>query len=166
MLTILTKMMALKDALFGDEEARLKEQIADLKAEIANRPEPAPSEPVPENLRILEKALGVNNPSLQERLIDAAFPEESAGHWIPETVKTIFDHKEEIAGLLGGLLGSLGGRPPAPPNIQEMLKRQPPPAAIAPPPPTSNFRRKARTAETKPETAEPETENKEPENAE
>jgi hypothetical protein len=167
MLTNLTKMKALKDALFGDEEARLKEQIADLKAEIANRPEPVPSEPVPENLRILEKALGVNNPSLQERLIDAAFPEESAGHWIPETVKTIFDHKEEIAGLLGGLLGSLAGRPTAPPNIQEMLKRQPPSAAIAPPP-TSNFRRKARATDAQNET-EPvadENKNEEKENGE
>jgi hypothetical protein len=154
MLTNLSKMKALKDALFGDEEARLKEQIADLKAEIANKPEPTPSEPIPDNLRILEKALGVNNPTLQERLIDAAFPEESASHWIPETVKTIFDHKEEIAGLVGGLLGSLAGRPAAPPNIHEMLKQQPPAAAIAAGPPASNFRRKARAADAQPE-AEP-----------
>ena len=128
MLNSLVKMKALKDALFGDEEARLKEQIRDLKDEIARKPEPQPSEPIPENLRILEKALGVNNPTLQERLIDAAFPEESGGHWIPETVKTIFEHKEEIAGILGGLLGSFAGpTPTAPaPKIQDLMRAQPP----------------------------------------
>lgn len=146
MLSNLAKMKALKDSLFGDEEARLKEQIAELKEQIANRPEPTPAEPLPDNIRILEKALGVNNPTLQERLIDAAFPEESASHWIPETVKTIFEHKEEIGQILGGILGSLAGPQPAasPAAMADLLRRQPPAALPAQPAdtaPVSNFRR-------------------------
>ena len=165
MLNSIVKMKALKDALFGDEEARLKEQIRDLKDEIARKPEPQPSEPIPENLRILEKALGVNNPTLQERLIDAAFPEESGGHWIPETVKTIFEHKEEIAGMLGGLLGTLAGPPrPAapPPSIQDLMRAQPPALSPAvaptetPSPAATTFKRKAkRTNDTEPTETEP-----------
>lgn len=152
MLTNLTKMKALKDALFGDEENRLKEQIADLKAEIANRPEPTPAEPLPENLRILEKALGVQNKDLQDRLLDAAFPEESGGHWIPETIKTIFEHKEEIGGILAGVLGGLAGPRPAasPAAMADMLRRQPP-AALPPhsqPAAASPFKRGVKRSDT------------------
>jgi hypothetical protein len=148
MIDSITKMKMLKDVMFGDEEKRLQREIDELKAKIAEKPEPS-SEPKSEQLYILEKALGTANPSLQEKLLDYAFPADGGGHWIPETVKTIFDHKDEIGGILGGLLGGLAPKPTTP-NIAAMLK-QPAPAALPQPTeqaglPTSNFRRRTQSA--------------------
>lgn len=151
MIDSITKMKMLKDVMFGDEEKRLQREIDELKSKIAEKPE-TPPEPKSEQLYILEKALGTQNPTLQEKLLDYAFPADGGGHWIPETVKTIFEHKEEIGGILGGLLGGLAGRQPQPPNIAALLKQQPPAGAATPEPetpaalPTSSFRR--RTVET------------------
>lgn len=143
-----SKFTLLRDALFGAEQKRLENEIAELKRQVAERPEPQPAAALPDNLIILEKALGVSNPTLQERLLDAAFPDDAGEHWIPATLKTVFEHKEEIGGLLGGLLGGLVPQPPKPKGIEDLLRSQPP-AAIAAGPPndepftpvTSTFRR-------------------------
>lgn len=146
MIDSITKMKLLKDALFGDEAKRLEkleEENQRLREEAAK---PKETDDSPET-RMLKTALGIANPTIQERVLDSIFPADSGGHWIPETLKTVFEHKEEIGGILGGLLGGLAPKPPTPPNIVAMLKQQPPnalpsaenePAAL----PTSSFRRR------------------------
>jgi len=153
MLDNLTKMKLLRDALFGDERDRLERQIEELKREIENRPTPEPAAPLPENLQILEKALATSNPNLQEKLLEYAFPSDSGSHWIPETLKTIFEHKDEIGGILAGLLGT--ARPPQPSNIDSIL-RGTPPSALPPPAVTqSQFHRKTVPPAENTEAAEP-----------
>lgn len=126
MLENLTKMKMLRDALFGDERERLEREIEQMKHEIENRPEPAPAMQLPENLQILEKALATNNPTLQEKLLDYAFPPTESSHWIPDTLKLFFEHKEEIGGILGGLLSSFMPPQPTPQGIEAILRTQPP----------------------------------------
>lgn len=129
----LAKMKQLKDTLFGDEKAEMQRQIDELKAANARQPEPVRTEPLPENLQILEKALATQNPTLQEKLLDYAFPQEQGGHWVTETVKVFFEHKDEIVGLLGGLLGGLTPQPqPQPRGIADVL-RNPAPTNLPPP---------------------------------
>lgn len=155
MLDNLAKMKALRDALFGDERDRLERQIEELKREIDNRPEPRDVTPLPENLQILEKALATNNPTLQEKLLDYAFPQDTGGHWIPDTLKVIFDHKDEIGGILSGLLGV---RPqPQPPNIEAILRGTPPAALPTPAVTASHFQRKPTAGSGDGETAATET---------
>lgn len=155
----LRKQKEMKDLLFGDDLRRLEELEEENQRlrEAAAQPPPQAAQ-LPENLLILEKALGVTNPTIQDRLIDAAFPDDSGEHWVPATLKTVFEHKEEIAGLLGSLLGGFLPQPKPQPNSIEALLEQQPPAALNPQPlPTSKFRRR---------TAQPtEAENVEPENA-
>lgn len=142
MLDNLTKMKLLRDALFGDERARMERQIDELKREIEARPEPAPATPLPENLQILEKALATNNPTLQEKLLDYAFPQDGGGHWIPETLKMFFEHKDEIGAILGGLLGGIAPKP-QPQGIDALLRAAPPtPMPNQPPIAPSKFQRK------------------------
>lgn len=145
MFDALAKQKQLKDLLFGDTERELKSEIERLKADAAARPN-VPAEPPNERLLILEKALGVNNPTIQQRLLDSAFPADEAGHWIPETIKAIFEHKEELAGLAGMLLGGLLPKPPtAPGGSLTALMQQPPPGSTPMPmisPPASRLTRK------------------------
>lgn len=129
MINSLAKMRTLKEALFGDEEARMQRRIEELERQIETRPEPAAAQPLPENLQILEKALATTNPTLQTKLLDYAFPPDSGSHWIPETIKTIFEHKDEIGGLLSVLIGGLAPqqpRPQQPQTIDNLLRGQPP----------------------------------------
>ncbi|MDI1241217.1 MAG: hypothetical protein PSX80_04775 [bacterium] len=147
MLNSIVKMKALKDALFGDEEKRLQREIDELKAKAESVPVTNP-QPQSEQLYILEKALGTQSPALQEKLLDYAFPADSGGHWIPETVKTIFEHKEEIGGILAGLLGGLAPKPQSAASFADMMRGQPTQnAALSPQTdpavlPTSSFRRR------------------------
>jgi hypothetical protein len=131
MFEALSRQKQMKDMLFGETEQALKDEIARLKDEIANRPA-VPPEPQSERLAILEKALGVQNPTIQQRMLENVFPSDEGGHWLPETIKTIFEHKEELAGLAGMLLGNLIPRQPTAPagNIAALM-RSPAPAAIA-----------------------------------
>ncbi|MEO5858743.1 MAG: hypothetical protein ABIR33_07325 [Pyrinomonadaceae bacterium] len=147
MLNSIVKMKALKDALFGDEEKRLQREIDELKAKADAVPTANP-QPQSEQLYILEKALGTQSPALQEKLLDYAFPADSGGHWIPETVKTIFEHKEEIGGILAGLLGGFAAKPQSAASFADMMRGQPTQnAAVSPQTepaalPTSSFRRR------------------------
>lgn len=147
MINSVTKMKALKDILFGDEQNRYEAELAAMKIEIANKPEPPPAQQQPETLIMLEKILASNNPTLIERGIDHLFPQDAGGHWLPETLKMAFDHKDEIAGILGSVLGGLLPKPPPPTQqgIAALLASQPP-AAIQAAPPTaiqpSHFQRK------------------------
>lgn len=152
MLDNLAKMKQLRDALFGDERERLERQIDELKRQIDERPVTPPVQALPENLLILEKALATNNASLQEKLLDYAFPPDGGEHWIPTTLKTIFEHKDEIGAILRGLL--VGPQPPQTPQAIDALLRGQPPAGtlrqpvIAP----SQFQRRQiiRTADAEP----------------
>lgn len=145
MFEALSRQKQMKDLLFGDTERELKAEIDRLKADAAARSN-VPPEPPNERLMILEKALGVNNPTIQQRLLDSAFPADEAGHWIPETIKAIFEHKEELAGLAGMLLGGLLPKPPAAPGGSlTALMQQPPPGSTPMPmisPPASRLTRK------------------------
>lgn len=154
MIDSMTKQKQLKDLLFGDDRERLEKELAELKAEaerLRTERNAAPAEPPNERLLILEKALGVSSPTIQARMLESVFPADEGGHWLPDTIKTIFEHKEEIGGLvqmvLGGLLGGAAPQPAAPqqPDISAFL-RQPAPAAATP----SRF---GRRPEVKPELA-------------
>src|SRR6185369_6808686 len=108
------KQKRMKDLLFGDEKQKLESEIERLRAEIANKPDTSPA-PQSETLAILERAIASNNPTLQEKLFDIAFPpkDESSSHWIVELANTFFDHKDELAGVAQMLLG--GFAPPRQP---------------------------------------------------
>ena len=136
----LQKQKQMKDLLFGDEKRQLEDEIRRLKDEVANRPQPAPQS---ETLAILEKAISAGNPSLQEKLFDIAFPpkDESNSHWIVELAKTVFEHKEELAGVAQMVFGGLAGPRPQQ-NIEALLRSQPPAGLNAPATASSAFRRR------------------------
>lgn len=138
----LEKQKRVKDLLFGDEKQKLEAEIERLRTEIASKSEPAPA-PQSETLAILERAIAANNPTLQEKLFDIAFPpkDESSSHWIVELAKTFFDHKDELAGVAQMLLGGFVA-PRQPANL-EALMRQQPPGGAPPQPASSTFRRRA-----------------------
>lgn len=137
----LEKQKRMKDLLFGDEKQKLEAEIERLRTEIANKPEPSPA-PQSETLAILEKALTANNPGLQEKLFDIAFPprDESSSHWIVELAKTVFEHKDELAGVAQMLFGGIAASRPQP-NIETLLRQQPPPTAAVEPS-RSSFKRR------------------------
>jgi hypothetical protein len=118
------KTKQLADLLFGDERNRLERQIEELKREIDSKPAD-PVEPKSETLQILERALASNNPTLQDKLLEYAFPADSGGssHWIPDLVKTLFEHKSEVGGLLQMVFGGVA---PQQPSIEQLMRAAPP----------------------------------------
>ena len=145
MLESLAKMKALKDALFGDTEKALEQRIDELTQELRdarnNQPKP---EPQSETLVILEKALAANNPDLTDRLLEYAFPSANEGkHWIADLFKTAIEHKDEIAGVLAGIVGPPRQLPAG--TVAGILGGPTPPAANIP---RSNFQRRPPRAET------------------
>lgn len=151
----LRKQKELKELLFGDELRELER----LRAEAADRQNNSTVRQS-ETLSILEMALRADNPTLSEKLLKivAPEPEDTGGsHWIVDLVKTGFEHKEELAGVLQMVLGGMA--PPSPaanPNIEALL-RAPVPAPLAaiqpsaePTKPATTFKRRspAQTDET------------------
>jgi hypothetical protein len=149
----LEKQKRMKELLFGDE----MKELETLRARAAEPPLPPPQS---ETLAILEKAMQSSNPTLQDRLLEMAFPskDEAGSHWIVDLMKTAFEHKEELAGLAQMVLGGLVPKP-KPQGIEALLRSQPP--ATNPPgetaePSRSNFRRKiAPGPEKEPENEQP-----------
>jgi len=139
----LEKQKRMKELLFGEE----MKELETLRAKAAEAPTAAPQS---ETLAILEKAMQSSNTTLQDRLLEMAFPskDEGSSHWIVDLVKTAFEHKEELAGLAQMVLGVLVPKP-QPQGIEALLRSQPPtakpPAAEIAEPSRSNFRRKAPT---------------------
>jgi len=151
----LRKQKELKEILFGDELRELER----LRAEAADRQNNSTVRQS-ETLSILEMALRADNPTLSEKLLKlvAPEPEDTGGsHWIVDLVKTGFEHKEELAGVLQMVLGGLApASPPANQNIEALL-RAPVPAPLAaiqqsaePAKPATTFKRRspAQTDET------------------
>lgn len=151
----LRKQKELKELLFGDELRELER----LRAEAADRQNNSTVRQS-ETLSILEMALRADNPTLSEKLLKlvAPEPEDTGGsHWIVDLVKTGFEHKEELAGVLQMVLGGLApASPPANQNIEALL-RAPVPAPLAaiqqsaePAKPATTFKRRspAQTDET------------------
>lgn len=106
-----------------------------------NQPKP---EPQSETLVILEKALAANNPDLTDRLLEYAFPSANEGkHWIADLFKTAIEHKDEIAGVLAGIVGPQRQLPAG--TVAGILGGPTTPAANIP---RSNFQRRPPRAET------------------
>lgn len=113
---------------FGEERRRLSKLEAEL--EELRRSAAVPQTPPAnqsESLTILEHALKSNNPTIQDKLLEYAFPsrDENSSHWVVDLFKTVMENKEELAGIASMLLG---GIVPAPPqnNIESILRSQPP----------------------------------------
>ena len=78
---------AMQDMQFAYRVEKLEEENQRLREE-ANKPKEPDDSP---ETRMLKTALGIANPTIQERVIDSIFPADSGGHWIPETIKTVFE---------------------------------------------------------------------------
>lgn len=144
----LRKQKELKELLFGDELRELER----LRAEAADRQNNSTVRQS-ETLSILEMALRADNPTLSEKLLKivAPEPEDTGGsHWIVDLVKTGFEHKEELAGVLQMVLGGMAPPSPAANQNIEALLRAPVPAPLAaiqqsaePAKPATTFKRRS-----------------------
>lgn len=169
----LSKQKQMKDLLFGDEQRRYEDRIADLERRVEDASRNAGNHRQSETLSIIEKALSAEDKNVAEKLMHLAFPEsqDTGGHWITDVVKIAFEHKEDLAGFAGLLFGGLAPQPK--PNNLDALLRSQPPAQIAAADsseiaaPVSRFSRRAKPeepanadserAESDTETAEPDT---------
>lgn len=155
MLKNLSMMRELKDGLYGDDQRRMEAKILELQTKLDIETTRQPPEPQSETMLILKQALGATNPTIQERLLEHVFPKEEPGHWIPETIKVVFDNKDVILGALGSLISSLPSVPPQPvaaaTGFEDIMRMQPPTAEI--PAPTSGFRRRHAEPDAEPVTS-------------
>lgn len=139
------KQNRLAALLFGDERRRLESEIAELKIANANAAA-VPIEPKSEKLTILETALSVPNPALQDRILNNLFPadEPDSRHWFADLVSVAMENREAIASVAATLFGSLAPPPQKQPTVAEMLRMQPPtlPPAASEQPAKTNFRRR------------------------
>lgn len=153
----LAKQKQMKDLLFGDEQKRYEDRIADLERRIEDASRNAGNHRQSETLSIIEKALSAEDKNVAEKLMHLAFPEsqDTGGHWITDVVKIAFEHKEDLAGFASLLFGGLAPQP-KPTNLDALLRSQPPAqitaAASADPPtelaaPVSRFSRRAKPEE-------------------
>lgn len=126
------KQQRMKTLIFGEQEERYKEDIAELRHEL-EQARREPSEPKSEKLSMLETALAAPNTDMQTRLLNHLFPVEETGsrHWIADLADVALQNKDVIMSLVGSLLGGVTPAPqPQPTNAFEDMMRQPPPGEL------------------------------------
>lgn len=137
------------DLKFGPERERLRKletEIEELRRErqataIATAAAAIPQAKQSESMLLLEKALTIQNPTLQQKIIDQAFPsDEGSTHWAVDLFKTVMENKEELAQAAGALLGGIMPQPKAI-GLETLLKSQPPGTLPPAPQPRSNLQR-------------------------
>jgi hypothetical protein len=147
------KMQRLKTALFGDREKELERQIEELKQEIRDARNGQISQPQSESLLILEKALSTNNPTIQDKLLEAAFPSDSGGHWLSDVIKLVIENPEKVSGVLQAIVGGVAPQQLPAGGVHALLQKPAPVGGVAPQTRQSNFRRSP-AGPPKPESAE------------
>ena len=150
---VLQKQKQLRELLFGDEEKRMRDELAELRQKLESKRDAEPQSDLALAVTLLKDA---KDPSVVDFIRDAVLPSEDAE---PKTTiwdfaKYALDNKEQIAGLLSMVIGGLLPQPAQPPsaNVLDVLRAQPPTAlptlGTEPEPPTpagaSRFRRKGK----------------------
>lgn len=137
-LETLKKQRELQDLLFGEERRRLEAEIERLRQESQQKPAAAPQSDLALLLDAMQKT---NNPGLIDfarEYLSGESREPQFGVW--DFLKYVFDHKNELAPLVAGFLGSNNANQE---TLEELLRSNPPAATaeVERQLPVSKFRR-------------------------
>ncbi len=124
------KQRELKEYLYGDEERRMREQIAAMQAKLDAQTNNAPRSDLETAVSLMRDADSDVKEIIRDVLLPDAGPEPKKG--FVDLAIWAFENADKVIPVVGSVLSSFTGQAQPQPNVLQMLKAQPPAALPTP----------------------------------